>query len=149
VILLYNVFDALQTGVRSEPGGRKVLRRSMKANYCIAQGFENSGNCTGEEEITEACDKESLEFRPSSLNQDSPTHLAQAFFQQPLCYLHLSAFFILLQETINHGMPVEDFMLDGYVTDDLSNPCLHRLDRFEVWRLANRGEKILLIPVVV
>jgi hypothetical protein len=33
--------------------------------------------------------------------------------------LLLSAFFILLQETINRGMPIEDFMWNSYATGNL------------------------------
>jgi hypothetical protein len=47
-------------------------------------------------------------------------------------------------------MPIENFMWDGYVTDDFSNLCPHGLDRLgELWRSGNRGKKFLLIPVVV
>jgi hypothetical protein len=57
--------------------------------------------CVGEDEETENVPTGEAWAIRQSLKHDSPTHLAQAFFQQPLqCgpSLHLSPQLVLLQE---------------------------------------------------
>ena len=54
------------------------------------------------------------------------------------------------EETIDRGMPGQDFMWDGHVPNYFNAPCPYCLDRFwELWQRAKKSKRILLRPAVV